>query len=303
MVTCLLFTLPNDTLSKTIPPKKIVNSTAGAPLLILKSGDRKWILKLDKIGFDGVDPTTLNKDLFMNWFYHVVERQVNRAPQSAFYRYRAVVPHAEGLTVNAKKVEEWLDDIHRYINKPIQVPVVAAVPELSTEKILSLKEKKLASYTTWFSPFSYNRNTNIKLSAYVIDHYVVKPGEIFSFNEVIGRTTSAKGYKAARIIIQGEYSRGLGGGICQTSSTLYNCADRAGLKIIERWSHSKRVTYVPKNRDASVSWGGGDFKFQNQLNEPILIVSDVKNGCIRISMYGPKTISAHPRYVPPAPSE
>lgn len=303
IMACLIFTASHNSLSAMIPPKKTSQSTIEASRFILKSGDRKWVLNLDKIGFDGVDPTTLNKDLFMNWFYQVVERQINRGPRPASFRYRALVPHALGVTVNSRKVEDWLNDIHSYLNRPIEVPTVLSTPEVTTEKALALKGKLLASYTTRFSPYSYSRNMNIKLSGYAIDHYIVRPGEIFSFNEVIGRTTSEKGYRSARIIVRGEYQKGLGGGICQTSSTLYNCADRAGLKIIERWSHSKRVTYVPRDRDASVSWGSGDFKFQNQLNEPILIVSDILNGRIRISIYGPDNIHNDPRYVPPAPAD
>ena len=75
----------------------------------------------------------------------------------------------------------------------------------------------------------------------------------------------------AKIIVRGEFSEGIGGGICQISSTLYNAVDRAGLKIVERYSHSRSVPYVPPGRDATVNWGGPDFSFKNNYNQPILI--------------------------------
>lgn len=83
--------------------------------------------------------------------------------------------------------------------------------------------------------------------------------------------TPDKGYMKAPVIVRGELSEGVGGGICQVSSTLFNAVDRAGLEIVQRYSHSRRVPYVPPGRDATVSWGGPDLRFQNKYNQPVLI--------------------------------
>jgi vancomycin resistance protein YoaR len=271
------------------------------PLLILEYESKQWIFPLNEIGFDGIDPTTFDRETFMNWFSLVVEREVNRPPRSARYEGRRPVPHREGIQVDRRRFEQWLDHIHGMLGRPVTLPVMRILPALTTEKLLQLKEKRLATYTTWFNPRNVNRSHNIRLSARAIDHTIIMPGEIFSFNRTVGIRSIARGYRPARIIVKGEYSEGVGGGICQTSSTLFNSVDRAGLRIIQRVSHSKQVGYVPPKRDATVSWGGPDFRFQNQLHEPILIESSVRGGQLTISIYGPRSTRYMPRRVPSAP--
>lgn len=90
----------------------------------------------------------------------------------------------------------------------------------------------------------------------------------------------------ARIFIKGKDSKGYGGGVCQTSSTLYNAVLNAGLEVVERHPHSKSVQYVEKDKDAATDYGGIDFKFKNSLNYPIKIVSIVENGTVKISILG-----------------
>jgi len=283
--------------------KKIEEVPSSKPLLTIKFGYKKWEVNLGDFGFDGIDPLTLNRDKFMTWFYSVVEKEVNSSPMSAFYKQRRIVPHKLGITVDRKKVEKWLDLINIYVNKTVDLPVNISYPKLTTDELMRLKEKRLSSYKTWFNPFNINRVYNIKLSSYAIDHVVVMPGEEFSFNKVVGKRTERKGYRLAKIIVQGEYGRGVGGGICQTSSTLFNSVDKAGLNILERSSHSKRVTYVPLYRDATVSWNGHDFRFHNNYSRPILIVADVNFDNIVVSIYGPSDLSYNPKYVEPAPMD
>ncbi|MBA4603453.1 VanW family protein [Thermoactinomyces mirandus] len=271
--------------------------------LIIRFGQQEWILDLREIGFDGVDPTTLNHDALMNMFRETVVKKVNRPPRSAFYKERKVVSHELGRTVDEKKVRAWFDQIHAYVNQPVDLPVRWSKPELTTGELMQLKQKLLGSYTTYFNYRNVNRSHNIKLSAKAIDHKVLMPGEIFSFNEVVGIRTVKRGYLPARIIVKGEYSEGVGGGICQTSSTLFNSVDQAGMEIVERMSHSRRVAYVPKHRDATVSWGGPDFKFKNPLSSPVLIVAEVKKGRLSIYVYAPRSAHYFPRRIPKAPSE
>lgn len=270
-------------------------------LLFFHFGDSTWELDLKEVGFDGVDPTTIDHQRVYDWIQTEIAPQVEKEPISAHYMNRKIIPHEHGVRINYKKIEENLFLIHDKLNKVQFLPVHLLTPELTTSKLETLKEQKLSSYQTFFNPHNENRSHNIEQSSKAIDHYVVMPGQVFSFNKVVGIRTIQRGYKPARIIVRGEYSEGIGGGICQTSSTLFNSVDKAGLKVLQRYSHSKNVPYVPKNRDATVSWGGYDFKFKNQLNEPVIIVSNISHGILNISIYGPKSIHFLPKDIPSSP--
>ncbi|AUS09399.1 hypothetical protein C1X05_11625 [Laceyella sacchari] len=273
------------------------------PTLVLEHRGQRWVFPLRDIGFDGIDPTTLNRTLALEWIAGVLERDLNRPARSAYYHERRIVPEQAGLKVDRQRIEAWFDRIHEVMGQPLAVPVNIVKPRLTAAKLRRLKEKQIGSYLTYYNEWNRNRAHNIHLATEAIDHKVLMPGEVFSFNKTVGPRSQARGYRLARIIVKGEYSEGVGGGICQTSSTLYNSVDKAGLKIVERQRHSKQVAYVPRGRDATVSWGGPDFKFQNQLNEPILIVAKASNGRLLISIYGPEEIHAKPRKVPVAPKQ
>ncbi len=107
---------------------------------------------------------------------------------------------------------------------------------------------------------------------------------------------------SAPIIVKGEFSEDIGGGICQVSSTLFNAADNAGLSIVERYSHSRSVPYVPPGRDATVSWYGPDLRFQNKYNQPILIRAKQYGGSIAVALYSSDVINTEPRKIPDASS-
>lgn len=107
-----------------------------------------------------------------------------------------------------------------------------------------------------------------------------------------------KGYKRAPVIVKGELSEDVGGGICQVSSTLFNAVDRAGLQIVQRYSHSKRVPYVPPGRDATVSWYGPDFRFKNKYSQPILIKAKAHRGSMIVTIYSSEMTKTVPRKIP-----
>src|SRR5699024_4389198 len=118
-----------------------------------------------------------------------------------------------------------------------------------------------------------------------IDSHVVFPGETFSFNKIVGKRTEEKGYKRAPVIVKGELAEDIGGGIRQTSSTLYNAVDLKGIEIVERYSHSRTVPYVPYGRDATVAWCGRDLSSKNKLHQPILIRAKAANGKMEINFF------------------
>ena len=145
--------------------------------------------------------------------------------------------------------------------------------------------KKVSEYTTTTTSNS-NRNTNVDLSAKAINGRVVKPGETFSFNEATGQRTEAKGYKEAIAISGGQSVPDIGGGVCQTSGTLFNAVARADLEIVSRSPHSWPSTYVEKGMDATVNWPNLDFKFRNNKETPIFIISYYNNRKVTVEIYG-----------------
>ncbi len=177
----------------------------------------------------------------------------------------------------------------------IEVPRMEIYPEVDSELLANIRVKQIGQYVTYFNSRNENRTQNIMLAAEAIDNHVIFPGEVFSFNEVVGKRSEEKGYMPAPIIIRGELSEGVGGGICQVSTTLFNAVEQAGLKIVERYSHSKKVPYVPPGRDATVDWYGADFRFQNRYNQPILIRAKRYGGSMIVKLYSSEVINYEPK--------
>ena len=144
---------------------------------------------------------------------------------------------------------------------------------------------KISSFTTETTS-SANRNTNIRLSAEAITNQTVLPGETFSFNQATGQRTAEKGYKPAAAIAGGETFDEIGGGVCQTSSTLFNAVARANLTIVEREPHAWPSNYVEKGEDATVNWPNLDFRFRNDTEWPIFIVAWYSNRKVTVEIYG-----------------
>ena len=130
------------------------------------------------------------------------------------------------------------------------------------------------------------RKSNVKLSAASINGYVLNCGDVFSYNEVVGQRTAARGYQPAPAYVKGETVDEIGGGICQTSSTLYLACLRGNLEITERHAHRYIPTYIAAGMDATVSWGGPDYKFTNNTNYPIKIVTTYADGYLTVKLLG-----------------
>lgn len=144
--------------------------------------------------------------------------------------------------------------------------------------------KTLGSFSTEFNANNKRRTNNIVRASEAIDRHIVQPGETFSYNETVGPTSKENGYQLSTIFIKGKQFEGYGGGVCQVSSTLYNAAANAGMTIVERHDHSKPVPYVEKGKDAATSYGGIDFKFENNKTVPVKIESHVDGGTISIAI-------------------
>ncbi len=178
-----------------------------------------------------------------------------------------------------------------------------SVPDASKKyyvKIRAIKEYKTGKYNygqwsakfsnsfskTYSSYYSYyvndpDRTNNLKLASKAINGTILAPGETFSFNQIVGKRTSARGYKPAHVFAGAEETvMGVGGGVCQVASTIFNAALLGNFQIVERHQHSQRVAYVPLGRDAAIYWGSQDFKFKNNTSRPVKMIMECKDGKI-----------------------
>ncbi|KKB73428.1 MULTISPECIES: VanW family protein [Bacillus] len=237
-------------------------------------------------------------------FIDKLDRKIYRAPVNAVINdYGKIVPGKVGYRLYRHAFKEQFYS-YFFGNGPskVEVPELNIYPKVDSELLAHIRVQQIGQYVTYFNSGNKSRSHNISLAAKAIDNHVVFPNETFSFNEVVGQRTKNKGYMSAPIIVRGELSEGIGGGICQVSSTLYNAVDRAGLKIVQRYSHSRRVPYVPRGRDATVSWNGPDFRFQNKYNQPVLIRAKRYGGSMVVTLYSSDVINNEIRNVPKAPS-
>ncbi len=153
--------------------------------------------------------------------------------------------------------------------------------DLNPQKIV-LRAQFYTSYTT----STEERKHNIALASKAIDRTLIEPNAEFSFNNVVGERTVKRGYKVSKIIVGGEFVDGVGGGVCQVSTTLYNAVLLAGLKIIEFHPHSLPVSYVAPSFDAMVNSGWADLKFINQTQNPVIIRAYADGSTLRVEIYG-----------------
>jgi len=199
-----------------------------------------------------------------------------------------IIKETPGVKVNAAKVKDALLGTGTWTSFPsvVEAPLEAVEPKV-TEK--SLREMGISGLVSSFYTYpnkDTDRTENIRLAASRIDGTVIAPGEVFSFNEIVGPRTIDDGYRETPIYWRDEIQRGPGGGVCQLSTTLYNAVLLADLEIVERHHHSLTVDYVPLGRDAAVSYGEIDFKFRNNTRNYLLIKSYVAGGKVWAKIFG-----------------
>lgn len=188
-----------------------------------------------------------------------------------------------GLNADARNV---IYDSQEKEDLEYTVALTVEEPEIKNIDLSELFKATLGEYTTYYGSKDAGRTANVEISANFINNIVLNPGDEFSYTDLVGPTTADKGYKEANVFVNGKVERGLGGGICQTSSTLYVAVLNASLQITERHNHSLFVSYVPKAFDATVATGILDFKFKNNYNFPIKISAIGKNGTLTIKILG-----------------
>ena len=217
-----------------------------------------------------------------------IHSEIYKEMQNAYYTKDPfeIHPEVEGVDFNVDEVKAMIaaEDKEEYTVKLTITKPTVTVNDIGTEAF----PDKLGTFTTRYDERDTDRTTNLKLACQKLNNQVVLAGATFSYNSTLGERTIAAGYKNAKIYSNGQVVDGLGGGICQISSTLYNAVVDANLGIVERRNHQFVTSYVPAGKDATVVYGMTDFKFKNTRKYPIKIVATAQNGIATISIYGNK---------------
>ncbi len=194
-------------------------------------------------------------------------------------------PEVEGVDFDIEEAKKILEnDSEQY-----EIPLKITKPNVTMEQIgAEAFPNKISSYSTRYDGGDVNRSTNLELACEKINDVIVLPGETFSYNKTLGERSKAAGYKTAKVYENGEVVDGIGGGICQISSTLYNAVLKANLEIVERRNHQFITSYVEEGRDATVAYGVTDFKFKNSRKYAIKIKASASNGVATIEIFGIK---------------
>lgn len=199
-------------------------------------------------------------------------------------------PHKNGRFIKIDHLNtRILEELYYWPSFPLAIPVeeLFQYPEITISKILEMGIKdKITTACTLFDQTDQNRAHNIVLAAKSIDNIILAPGDLFSFNQIVGHASLDAGYKEAPIIVNEEIVMGAGGGICQVSSTLYNAVLLAGLKIEERYNHGLPVGYLPPGLDATISYNYLDLKFSNNSPFHLLIHMQVLGNELKAILFG-----------------
>ena len=247
----------------------------------------------------------INRMSFKNSYYSIITNteypkeidvdqihsEIYQKVQNAYYTKNPRAVYAEVKGVDFKdSVENVKNMIASEKKDEYKVALKITYPKITTDDLgQEAFPNKLATFSTHYPTANTNRTTNLRLAANKINGTVIMPGETFSYNKVVGPRTRANGYKNAAIYENGQVTDGIGGGICQVTTTLYNAVVFSNLEIVSRQNHSFVPSYVTGGRDATVAYGSIDFKFKNNRNYPVKIKASVSGGVATVSIYGLKT--------------
>ncbi len=199
----------------------------------------------------------------------------------------SVIPSRDGRDVDAEALATQVTAAALGSRRDAEVALRPVPAERTTEEAKALGiARKLVSFTTEMGVSSSNRIHNVHLMADFIDGTVIEPGGTFSFNDVVGPRTPERGFLEGQMIVGSLVLPSIGGGVCQTATTLFNDAFELGLPIVERHNHSLYISHYPLGRDATVSWGGPDFVFRNDLEHGLLIKSSYTDSTLTFAFYG-----------------
>ncbi len=253
---------------------------------------RNEVLKsLSELKFDNIN-VTLNKEKPQDVNVDSLASEVFSEPHDAYYAVQdgkaVVVPEVVGIELDKNDAHDKLKKLTEGGN-PVEIKVTQSQPSV---KAAALKEKMfnatLSSFSTKYNASAANRSKNVALAASKINNTVLAPGDVFSYNDVVGHRTAANGFLNAPVYENSKTVDGIGGGVCQVSTTLYSAVLYADLEIVYRQNHSLPVSYVPLGQDATVVDNAIDFKFKNNTNYPVKITAGASGGTLSVSIVGTK---------------
>lgn len=212
-----------------------------------------------------------------------IYNEIHKEAQNAYYEKEPfkVYSQINGVSFDKENAKNLLkNEQNEYI-----IELKYTYPEITINDLnIDIFKDTLSFFTTKYDISNKDRSTNLELAASKINDTIIPPGEEFSYNKTVGARTISAGYKEAKIYSNGQVVDGIGGGICQISSTLYNSVIFANLDVTERYNHQFLTSYVSQGRDATVVYGVKDFKFKNNRSLPIKIEMNVRNGIVSCSI-------------------
>ena len=217
-----------------------------------------------------------------------IHSEVYQEAQDAYYTKDpfTVYPEVEGIDFDVEKAKEM---IAAEVKDEYVIELIITKPKVTLEDIgTEAFPDRLSTFSTRYNAADKDRTTNLVIACQKLNGKVLMPGETFSYNETLGPRTYAAGYRNGKIYENGQVVDGLGGGICQISSTLYNAALMSDMEIVERRNHQFVTSYVNAGRDATVVYGLTDFRFKNTRTYPVRLVASAKGGVATVSIYGIK---------------
>lgn len=200
---------------------------------------------------------------------------------------RKIKPGQPGLEVDSEKLNALLQGTDRIGTMKVKI----ILPKYSDEEFKTMLFRDvLSKASTSFNASNVGRTTNVVLATEACNNVILLPGDVFSYNRTVGPRTYERGFKDAIVYVGTTAEAGVGGGICQVSSSIYYAVLRSDLEIVERYAHSRVVSYVPLGEDATVAWGSKDFKFKNNTDFPIKVVTSHTDSSLTIKIYGTQTV-------------
>lgn len=235
-------------------------------------------------------PAIINEDKLVNYLKKNLKGYNQQVKNAMVVVKGKTITYEDEVYGQSIVINKIIEDVNHSLDDwnikdiTIQVEITTIEPDISSAE---LKESKdiVGEYATKFSP-DKERENNLLNGMEFIHGYVLKPGEIFSSQAVLGPFTKENGYEISNAFSEGDLIQSVGGGVCQLTTTLYNAVLYAELEIIKRYEHSMQVSYVDASRDATITTKYKDFKFKNNTNGIIIITGKVSNGEISFVLYG-----------------
>jgi vancomycin resistance protein YoaR len=286
---------PETTAEELAGAVAILRIAVSAPVTLRAAGER-IVIPRERIGqivslpSGGETRVAFSGDGARRWLAGLA-RRVNRPPRNATFAVSAgsidVVPSQHGRALDVPAARRAIERaIFSSRDRRATVAVRTTEPARSTADAKAMGVTGVVgSYTTTYGG-TEGRIHNVRLVAELLDGALVAPGSRFSFNETTGERNAAKGFAEAPVIINGELQTGIGGGVCQVSTTLFNAAFEAGLSIERRTNHALYISHYPLGRDATVNYPDIDLVFTNDTDKWLLVRTFVGPGSLTVNLYG-----------------